>query len=172
LSTTPHPDDDAWAQKVELIANIRPDVASFTFDCPPPDVLAGLHGLWVPTLVTVTSRAEADIAVAAGADGLVGQGPGAGGHRGTFMSDRMPSTRPLDDLLAQILGAHPVPVIAAGGLATADDVLRVLGAGAVAAQVGAALLSSDEAGTNAVHRAALQSPRFANTVVTRAFSGV
>jgi nitronate monooxygenase len=41
----------------------------------------------------------------------------------------------------------------------------------VAAQVGTALLLSDEAGTNPAHRTALKNPLFATTVVTRAFSG-
>ena len=43
--------------------------------------------------------------------------------------------------------------------------------GAVAAQIGTALLLSDEAGTNAAHRSALGHPQFDTTVVTRAFSG-
>ena len=47
----------------------------------------------------------------------------------------------------------------------------VVGAGAVAAQVGTALLLCDEAGTNDVHRRALRDEQFTDTVVTRAFSG-
>ena len=54
---------------------------------------------------------------------------------------------------------------------TADDVAGVLAAGAVAAQLGTALLLADEAGSSPVHRAALQDPQFTETAVTRAFSG-
>jgi nitronate monooxygenase len=50
-------------------------------------------------------------------------------------------------------------------------VAAAINRGAVAAQVGTALLLADEAGTNAAHRAALQHPEFISTVVTRAFSG-
>jgi nitronate monooxygenase len=64
-----------------------------------------------------------------------------------------------------------VPVAAAGGLMTADDVGRVLAAGAVAAQLGTAFLLSDEAGSGPVHRAALQDRQFSETAVTKAFSG-
>jgi nitronate monooxygenase len=46
-----------------------------------------------------------------------------------------------------------------------------LAAGAVAAQLGTAFLLADEAGSSAVHRAALQDPQFTETVVTKAFSG-
>ena len=48
---------------------------------------------------------------------------------------------------------------------------RVLRRGAVAAQVGTALLLSDEAGTSPAHRVALKNQLFAKTIVTRAFSG-
>jgi nitronate monooxygenase len=127
--------------------------------------------LGILLFITVTSAYEAGVAVAVGADGLVVQGPHAGGHRGTFAPDMRPATESLRELLDRISSAHDVPLIAAGGLATADDVAGVLRKGAVAAQIGTALLLSDEAGTNAVHRAALQNPQFSNTVVTRAFSG-
>jgi nitronate monooxygenase len=50
-------------------------------------------------------------------------------------------------------------------------VRAVLTAGAAAAQVGTALLLSDEAGTSVVHRRALRDKQFTGTVVTRAFSG-
>ena len=59
------------------------------------------------------------------------------------------------ELLDRIGSAHRgIPLIAAGGLGTAEDVVEVLRRGAVAAQIGTALLLSDEAGTNAAHRAA------------------
>ena len=83
-----------------------------------------------------------------------------------------PGTESLHELLDRIGDAHrDVPLIAAGGLGTAEDVAAVLRRGAVAAQVGTALLLSDEAGTNSAHRAALKNPEFGTTVVTRAFSG-
>ena len=47
----------------------------------------------------------------------------------------------------------------------------MLNAGAVAAQVGTALLLADEAGTSATHRAPLTDPSFTATAVTRAFTG-
>ncbi|HYB80995.1 MAG TPA: nitronate monooxygenase, partial [Mycobacterium sp.] len=90
---------------------------------------------------------------------------------GTFAPDMDPGTESLYELLARIRRAHDVPLIAAGGIGTPDDVAAVLNRGAVAAQIGTALLLCDEAGTNAAHRAALQHPEFVKTVVTRAFSG-
>ncbi len=78
---------------------------------------------------------------------------------------------PLIELLDRIGHAHDVPLIAAGGLAGTEDVASVLRRGAAAAQIGTALLLSDEAGTNAAHRSALGHPQFDTTVITRAFSG-
>lgn len=165
------PDDDAWQAKLDVVADLVPEVASFTFGCPDPEVLAALADRGVLTVVTVTSPAEAGIAVDAGAGALVVQGPEAGGHRGTFDPARRPGEEPLDSLLAAVVATHDLPVVAAGGLATSADVRRVLGLGAVAAQSGTAFLLCEEAGTNAVHRQALSDPGFTHTVVTCAFSG-
>lgn len=166
----PHSDDDGWAAKLDIVADTRPEVVSFTFACPEPAVLERFRQLGVRALVTVTTLAEAQVAVAAGADGLIAQGPNAGGHRGTFDPGAAPADQSLEDLVDTVsrLGR---PVIAAGGLATAGAVSAILSRGAVAAQVGTSLLLADEAGTNAVHRAALASADFTETVITRAFSG-
>lgn len=165
-------DDDCWPEKLEVIADLRPTVVSFTFGTPQPEDLERLRALRILTVVTVTSAYEAGIAVAHGAEALVVQGPGAGGHRGTFAPDVYPASDSLADLLARISHTHGnIPVVAAGGLGTAADVAGVLGRGAVAAQVGTALLLASEAGTNPTHRAALTNPEFGNTAVTCAFSG-
>jgi nitronate monooxygenase len=164
-------DDDGWQQKLEVVADLRPEMVSFTFGTPPPDVLRWFGALGMLLFITVTSTYEAGVALAAGADGLIVQGPNAGGHRGTFAPDMEPGQESLHELLARIRRAHDVPLIAAGGLGTPEDVAAVINRGAVAAQVGTALLLADEAGTNAAHRGALQHPEFVSTVVTRAFSG-
>ncbi|MCV7113541.1 nitronate monooxygenase, partial [Mycolicibacterium setense] len=136
-------DDDEWERKLEVVADIRPELVSFTFGAPPPDVVRQLSALGLLVSVTVTSAYEAGVAIAAGADNLVVQGPGAGGHRGTFAPDTEPGEESLHQLLDHIGRTHDVPLIAAGGLGTADEVAAVLRRGAVAAQVGTALLLAD-----------------------------
>jgi nitronate monooxygenase len=164
-------DDDDWERKLEVVADLRPEVVSFTFGAPSPDIVRRLGALGLLVTITVTSAYEAGVAVAAGADSLVVQGPNAGGHRGTFAPDMEPGSESLHQLIDRIHSAHDVPLIAAGGLGTAEDVADVLRRGAVAAQVGTALLLSDEAGTDAAHRGALKHPEFRDCLVTRAFSG-
>ena len=166
----PHPDDDGWQEKLDVVLDLAPEAVSFTFGCPEPAVLARVSGRGVLTMVTISSLEEAALAVNAGAGALVVQGPEAGGHRSIFDPGAEPPTAPLMALLAQTVGLG-APVVAAGGLGDGAAVRRVRDAGAVAAQVGTALLLCDEAGTSEVHRRALRDDRLTDTVVTRAFSG-
>ncbi|PJE20439.1 MAG: 2-nitropropane dioxygenase [Mycobacterium sp.] len=166
-----HGDDDDWQRKIEVVADVRPEMVSFTFGAPPPDVIRMLSAQGLLVSVTVTSAYEAGVAIAAGADNLVVQGPAAGGHRGTFAPDMEPGSESLHQLLDRIGSAHDVPLIAAGGLGTVEQIAAALRRGAVAAQIGTALLLAEEAGTHQAYRVALKNPEFDSTVVTRAFSG-
>lgn len=167
----PRFDDDAWQAKLDVLLDLRPEVVSFTFGLPNADECRRLRDEGITTVGTVTTLAEARAAAALGVDVVAAQGPSAGGHRGTFDPAAQPATEPLDELLAAVTAAVDIPVIAAGGLSTRDDIRRVRGAGAVAAQLGTAFLLADEAGSSPVHRAALTDPQFTETVVTRSFSG-
>ncbi|PXW35890.1 UNVERIFIED_CONTAM: nitroalkane oxidase [Williamsia faeni] len=162
--------DDDYAQKVEVLLDLRPEVVSFTFGCADAGDIKRFAEAGVATLGTVTTKAEAEAAVARGVDALVAQGPHAGGHRGTFDPLARPSTDSLETLVVTA-GTVSDVVVAAGGISTPGAVAAMLDLGAVAVQVGTALLLSDEAGTNSVSRAALTDPQFTETAVTRAFSG-
>lgn len=168
---TPRFDDDAWTAKIEVLLDLRPAVASFTFGLPGADQVQRLRAARITVVGTVTTLVEARLAAAHGVDALVVQGPAAGGHRGTFDPTAAPSDEPLDALLERVVADIGLPVVAAGGLMTADDVARVRLAGAAAAQLGTAFLLADEAGSGPVHRAALRDGAFKETAVTKAFSG-
>jgi len=162
-------EDDHWEAKVELLLAERPAVASFTFGCPSPDLVAALRGTGVEAWVTVTSPAEAASARAAGADVLVAQGFEAGGHRAAF-ADESEGGYGLLALLALLGGPDgAMPLVAAGAIATAATVAAVLAAGARAAQAGTAFMRCPEAGTAPAHRDALARP--GATRLTRAFTG-
>lgn len=167
----PRWDDDGWDAKIDLVLDVRPDVVSFTFGCPPAEVLWRLAEAGVLAMVTVTTTAEARAAVGRGAGALSVQGPDAGGHRGTWDLEAAPDPTPLPDLLSAVLASVAVPVVAGGGVATAAAVAEVVRRGAVAAQVGTAYLLADEAGTHPVQRAALTEQAFAATALTRAYTG-
>jgi nitronate monooxygenase len=167
----PHDGGDEWAAKLDVLCELRPEVASFTFGTPTEAEYRRLGDAGILTLATVTSVREAVIAVSFGADAVVAQGPDAGGHRATFDPQAAPPRDTLDDLVSALAACFDCPVIAAGGLGTAADVHRMHAAGAAAVQLGTAFLLADEAGTNPVHRGALRDPQFTKTVVTRAFTG-
>jgi len=161
-------DDDSFPAKLDLLAQARPEVASFVFGCPSEEVISRLRERGITVLVTVTTPEEAREAAAAGADGLVVQGLEAGGHRGSAINDDQPAYGLLS-LLALVRAQVNLPLVAAGGIATGGGLAAALSAGAIAAQIGTAFLLCPEAGTAAVHRAAIASGTA--TAVTRAFTG-
>jgi nitronate monooxygenase len=162
-------EDDQYAAKLEVLAGAGVHTASFTFGAPSADDVLRLHAAGVQVAVTVTAVDEARIAADTGADTLIVQGAEAGGHQGTFGGVR-PNGTTLHEALAAVAPVG-LPMIAAGGIMTAEDARAALDAGAAAVQLGTALLCTAEAGTSAVHRQALLERRYADTVVTRAFSG-
>jgi nitronate monooxygenase len=165
----PRYDDDDWDAKIDLLTSSPPEVVSFTFGCPPADVVARLHEAGSEIWVTITSAAEARQAVAAGADALIVQGAEAGGHRGSFEDRRDLSAYGLLPLLDLVAAAVELPLVASGGIASGRALAAVLCAGARAAQIGTAFMLAPEAGTNAAHREALKAR--GETVLTRAFTG-
>jgi nitronate monooxygenase len=162
-------EDDAWEAKLELLESDPLAVVSFTFGCPPPEVVRRLQAAGSEVWVTVTSPDEAALAATAGADALVAQGIEAGGHRASFVDDEGAGEYGLLALLQVLSARTDLPLIATGGIATGRAVAAVLCAGARAAQVGTAFMRCPEAGTSPAHRDALATP--APTRLTRAFTG-
>jgi NAD(P)H-dependent flavin oxidoreductase YrpB (nitropropane dioxygenase family) len=107
---------------------------------------------------------EATAAEDTGCDFIVAQGVEAGGHiRGTM---------PRDELLRLVLGRLSIPVVTAGGIATAGEVAAAVGAGAAAARVGTRFVATAESSAHPAYVAALLAARSGDeTVVTTAFSG-
>jgi len=109
----------------------------------------------------VGSGAEAQAAAQAGCDVVIAQGTEAGGH--------VRGTKPLDDVLAEVIGAVSVPVVAAGGIGTADRVRALLAAGASAVRIGTRFLASAESIAHPDYVAALISSSAADTEITEAY---
>jgi nitronate monooxygenase len=170
LPVSPVENDDDWQHKIDLLVEKPVRVVSFTFGIPDAPSLSALRRAGSILVQTVTSAAEAQLAVDAGVDVLAVQASAAGGHSATLTPHRVPPPRPLLELVADISHATGLPTIAAGGLAGPDDVAAVLRAGAEAAMVGTVLLLSPESGTSAAYRKALAA-QGRDTVVTRAFTG-
>src|SRR5690606_8765024 len=95
----------------------------------------------------------------------------AGGHRGIFLGEELTTQLGTFALLPQLVAALDVPVIAAGGIADAQGVAAAQVLGAAGVQLGTAYLLCPESRINALHRAALKSPRARHTALTTLFTG-
>jgi nitronate monooxygenase len=166
----PRWDDDAIADKLEIVAAERVPMVSFTFGCPTDEEVGTLHTAGCSVAVTVTSAAEARVAEAAGADLVAVQGTEAGGHQGAFLGHE-PNRVPLGTLLEEVRGSTGLPLVASGGIMTGAQAADALAAGAAAVQLGTAFLCCPEAGTSDVYRQALTTGAYPGTMLTRAFSG-
>ena len=166
----PSHDDEDFATKIAALQQDPVAFVSFTFGLLDRSVIEPLQAAGIAVGATVTSLDEARAAAAVDYDFLVVQGPEAGGHRGTHHASTTPDDTPLLPLLAQLVAEIDLPVIAAGGLIEAPAIADALSL-ADAVQLGTAYLLATEAGTSAVHRAALGDSRFTETIVTRAFTG-
>jgi nitronate monooxygenase len=138
------------------------DVVEFFYGDPDADVIAAARRGRASIVGWQTgSLAEAVAAEKAGCDYVVVQGYEAGGHvRGTTV---------LDEVLAETLGVVSVPVVAAGGIGTAERVASVLGAGASAVRIGTRFLAAAESGAHPSYVEALIRAGRSDTVVTEAF---
>ncbi|GAB7186197.1 nitronate monooxygenase [Kitasatospora sp. Ki12] len=163
------PDRDDWEAKLAALLADPVPVVSYTFGLPTAAEAAALRAVGTLQVGTVTTPEEARAAEAAGMDALCVQGPEAGGHRGTHRVTDPPGELPLLELLPAVRAVTTLALIAAGGLGDGPAIAAALRAGAVAVQLGTALLRADESGASAAHRAALTD--LPETTVTRAFTG-
>ena len=163
-------EDDNYEAKLEVVTQSHVHLTSFTFGCPTSEIVDRLHRADVLVAVTVTSAHESRTAEDIGADLLIAQGTEAGGHQGSF-TDLAANRTPLLSLLAEICETSHIPVIGSGGIMTGRDAASVLASGAIAVQLGTALLCAPEAGTSAPYRRAFTEALYSDTIVTRAYSG-
>lgn len=148
-------------EAVELAA-ARLRYVEFFYDDADPALIERVHRHGALAAWQVGSTAEAVAAEQAGCDFVIAQGVEAGGHvRGTTS---------LLPLLDAVLGAVAVPVVAAGGIATARSLAEVLAAGADAARIGTRFLAATEADIHPDYQAAVLTARADDTELTEAFA--
>ena len=152
-----------FLQDLEMIsiAGRGARIVEFFYGEPNPDWVRRAHAGGARVSWQVGSAEEARAAEQAGCDFLVAQGTEAGGHvRGTTS---------LLPLLSRVLDTVRVPVLAAGGLATARDLAAVLTAGAAGARMGTRFLASAESGAHPDYVKLVLEASAADTCLTGAF---
>ncbi len=160
---------EVFEEQVQAVLDENVAICFFTFGIPSADVIHRLKDNNVYVIGTATTLEEAKRVEQAGMQAVVLQGGEAGGHRGSF-TEPMPLID-LHDLLQQVGGQISIPIIAAGGIVTKEDVSEALARGAQAVQIGTALLVADECEISPLYKNALLESKAQQTTITRAFSG-
>ncbi len=129
----------------------------------PAQWLDRLHANGTVVLSLVGNVKNAERVAHAGVDAVVAQGTEAGGHTGRI------GTLPL---VTQVIDAiEPVPVIAAGGIASGRGMAAMLAAGAAGVWVGTAFLVSEEANQPKAQTDRILAATEEDTKITRLYSG-
>ena len=97
-----------------------------------------------------------------GVDAVIAEGTESGGHVGEMTTMA---------LVPQVVDAVDVPVIAAGGIASAEQVNALLAMGAAGVSVGTALLTTAESSACDAHRYYAEFGTACDTVLTRIYNG-
>ncbi|MFJ6209958.1 NAD(P)H-dependent flavin oxidoreductase [Lysinibacillus sp. NPDC092081] len=160
---------EVFEGQVQAVLDENVAICSFTFGIPSADVIHRLKDNNVYVIGTATTLEEAKRVEQAGMQAVVLQGGEAGGHRGSFTEPMQ--LIDLHDLLQQVVGQISIPIIAAGGIVTKEDVKKALAIGAQAVQIGTALLVADECEISPLYKNAVLQSKEQQTTITRAFSG-
>ncbi|HEY9101978.1 nitronate monooxygenase [Chitinimonas sp.] len=159
------------AEAAAVLSEFRPRVVSFHFGLPDEASLAQIRSWGGKILASATTVDEARWLEQRGVDAIIAQGLEAGGHRGHFLNDDLSAQLGTLALVPQLVAAVRCPVIAAGGIATAQGVAAMRALGAAGVQIGTAYLLCPETTTSPVHRAILQSDAARHTALTNLFTG-
>jgi nitronate monooxygenase len=154
-----------------LVEELRPEVVSFHFGLPAPELLQRVRQTGATVMASATTVLEARELEAQGCAVIIAQGAEAGGHRGMFLTADVAGQIGTFALVPQVVDAVKVPVLAAGGVSDARGVRAALALGASGVQVGTAYLRCLESRISPLYRRALSEARDDATRITNLFTG-
>jgi nitronate monooxygenase len=145
-----------------------PNVFSFTFGIPSQEIITRFKQEGFLVIGTSTNLEEARLLAKANVDAICIQGSEAGGHRGTFAANVQDALIPTETLIQQVRQEISVPLIAAGGISSGEDVKKFLKLDCPV-QIGTAFLTCSECATTSGYKENLLAAK--ETVVTNVFTG-
>jgi nitronate monooxygenase len=157
--------------QVDALIDAAPPIISFVFGAPPKHVVDRAHRAGIRLIGTATTVDEARVLEDSGVDVIVASGSDAGGHRGAFLAPVEESLVGTFSLVPQVAEAVSVPVVAAGGIATREQLRAAHVLGAEGVQIGTAFLVSDESIASEAHKEAIIRSAGHGTVLTSVFTG-
>lgn len=129
----------------------------------PKEVIAAAHSYGAKVLCDVTNIQHAEKAAQAGCDGFIAVCAGAGGHAGPY---------PMHILVPALQKAFPDKLlVAAGGIATGQQLASALVLGAHGASIGTRFIASEEAGVSDEYKNAILDYGMEDIVLTERLSG-
>lgn len=163
-------DEQLFEKQFQVVLEEKVPVFSFAFGFLPVEKMQALKFQDVIIIGTATSLEEGLFLERQGCDAITAQGSEAGGHRGSFLDGKFPLVR-VWDLVDELVDHVHVPVLAAGGIVSADDVHHARKLGASGVQVGTAFLVCHESTASPEFKKRLLTSSPGSTVLTKAFSG-
>ena len=167
--TAPYAQD--FDSQFEAVLRAKPAVLSFVFGRLDLKYVKAAQSAKIFVMGTATTFNEARELEGSGVHAIILQGIEAGGHRATFDPTGDDPAFGMMALLQGCRGKIKIPLIAAGGIMTAEHINQALANGAQAVQMGTAFLTCREAGTSAPYKAKLLESSKRITKTTRVFSG-
>ncbi|WP_430737814.1 NAD(P)H-dependent flavin oxidoreductase [Psychrobacter sp. VH5] len=173
--TLPTRPAQSFAEQLQVLYDNPVPVASFTFGIISAEQVQRLQRVGTRVIGTANHPLEAKAWSEIGADAVCVQGVEAGGHRGGWLPQSETDPLGLLTLISQTRAFTDIPLIAAGGIMTGQDIKAVQTAGAEMAQIGTAFLTTDKCSINDIYKQALLDAsigkRSSETRLTRLFSG-
>lgn len=150
--------DVAFRHPIRLIAN--------ALGVPPQSMIDRARQHSVPVAALVGAKEHAVRQVAAGVDILVAQGTEAGGHCGEVSTMVL-----VPEVIRAIAPIRPVPVLAAGGIVTGEQMAGAMAMGAAGAWTGTVWLATLEAETSDTIKRKMVEARSRDTIRSKMRTG-
>lgn len=161
----------SFEEQMNAILEEKVPVFSFAFGIPSSYWIEHFKKNGMILIGTATTLEEANLLEKNNIDMIVAQGSEAGGHRGTFLGTAEDALMNLSSLVQLLVPHIHIPIIAAGGIMNANDIVSLLKLNVDAVQMGTAFLCCTESGIASCYKKILLDSHHDTTTLTRAFSG-